>query len=135
MSNEFEGIGNLGTAPSLTKVGAAGGAGESHNVCNMRVYFDRQVQDSDADGGYRDKGGFWLTVDIWGFRAEEAMRVLNKGSRIFVRGNMREESWTDESTGEVKKELRLSANSFFIDSMCVESLVFKSKRDVNSNEG
>lgn len=134
MSNEFEGVGNLGTAPSLTKVGAAG-AGESRNVCNMRVYFDRQVQDSDADGGYRDKGGFWLTVDIWGFRAEEAMRVLNKGSRIFVRGNMREESWTDESTGEVKKELRLSANSFFIDSMCVESLVFKSKRDINSNEG
>ena len=134
MSNEFEGVGNLGTAPSLTKVGAAG-VGESRNVCNMRVYFDRQVHDSDADGGYRDKGGFWFTVDIWGFRAEEAMRVLNKGSRIFVRGNMREESWTDESTGEVKKELRLSVNSFFIDSLCVESLVFKSKRDINSNEG
>ena len=46
---------------------------------------------------------------------------------------MREESWTDESSGEVKKELRLAADSFFIDSLCVESLVFKTKRDVNSN--
>jgi single-strand DNA-binding protein len=132
MSNEFEGIGNLGMAPQLTIVDGLGEQNESRSVCNLRVYFDRQVPDR-QDGGFKDKGGFWITVDIWGFRADEAMRLLKKGSRIFVKGNLREESWTDESSGEVKKELRLTADSFFIDSLCVESLVFKTKRDVNPN--
>jgi len=132
MSNEFEGIGNLGMAPQLTIVDGLGEQNESRSVCNIRVYFDRQVPDR-QDGGFKDKGGFWITVDIWGFRADEAMRLLKKGSRIFVKGNLREESWTDESSGEVKKELRLTADSFFIDSLCVESLVFKTKRDVNPN--
>ena len=132
MSNEFEGIGNLGMAPQLTIVDGLGEQNESRSVCNLRVYFDRQVPDR-QDGGFKDKGGFWITVDIWGFRADEAMRLLKKGSRIFVKGNLREESWTDESSGEVKKELRLTADSFFIDSLCVESLVFNTKRDVNPN--
>ncbi len=134
MSNEFEGVGNLGMAPQLTIVDGLGEQNESRSVCNLRVYFDRQVPDR-PDGGFKDKGGFWLSVDIWGFRADEAMRLLKKGSRIFVKGSLREESWTDESSGEVKKELRLAADSFFIDSLCVESLVFKTKRDVNSNAG
>ncbi len=132
MSNAFEGTGNLGMAPQLTIVDGLGDQNESRSVCNLRVYFDRQVPDR-QDGGFKDKGGFWVTVDIWGFRADEAMRLLKKGSRIFVKGNLREESWTDESSGEVKKELRLTADSFFIDSLCVESLVFKTKRDVNPN--
>lgn len=132
MSNEFTGVGNLGMAPQLTVVDGLGEQNESRSVCNLRVYFDRQVPDR-QDGGFKDKGSFWLTVDIWGFRADEAMRLLKKGSRIFVKGNLREESWSDESSGEIKKELRLTADSFFIDSLCVESLVFKTKRDVNSN--
>lgn len=132
MSNAFEGIGNLGMAPQLTIVDGLGEQNESRSVCNMRVYFDRQVPDR-QDGGFKEKGGFWLSVDIWGFRADEAMRLLKKGSRIFVKGNLREESWTDESSGEVKTELRLSADSFFIDSLCVESLVLKNKRDVKSD--
>ncbi|MBT7436656.1 MAG: single-stranded DNA-binding protein [Gammaproteobacteria bacterium] len=130
MSNVFEGVGNLGQEPKLSKVDGHDENSDPRSVCNIRVYFDRQVPDK-QDGDFKDKGGFWLSVDIWAFRADEAMRLLKKGSRIFVKGSMREVSWNDAESGELRKEIRLTADLFFIDSMCVESVVFKSKRDVN----
>ena len=70
MINEFSAIGNLGVSPVLSVVDVDG---EPRKVANMRVYFDRPVGKD-----YQDKGGFWLTVDVWGYRAEEAVRVLKK---------------------------------------------------------
>ena len=121
MSNQFQGVGNLGVAPTLTAVNVAG---EARKVANMRLYFDRQI--AKGDDGYADKGGFWLSVDMWGFRAEEAIRLLKKGSRVFVQGMLREESWKEE-TGEERTALRLTVDYFAIDSICVESLQFKEK--------
>ncbi len=122
MINEFNGVGNLGVAPVLETVDVAG---EQRKVANLRVFFDRPVLDA-QDGQYKDKGGFWLSVDIWGFRAEEAMRVLKKGTRIFVKGSMREHVWQDEN-GEERSRLSLTADYFFIDSLCIDSIKYKEK--------
>ena len=123
MINEFQGIGNLGTAPvlSVVKVGD-----EQRKVANMRVYFDRPVGQD-----FKDKGGFWYTVDIWGYRAEEANRVLKKGSRVFLKGSLRLETWTDDSD-EAHSELRLSADYFFIDSVCIETIQYREKNQTAS---
>jgi single-strand DNA-binding protein len=120
MINEFNGVGNLGMAPVMESVEVSG---EPRKVTNMRVFFDRPILD-DADGKYKDKGGFWLPVDIWGYRAEEAMRVLKKGTRIFVNGSLREEVWHDES-GEERSRIHLSANYLFIDTVCIDSITYK----------
>jgi hypothetical protein len=40
MINAFKGIGNLGSTPQITSVDIKG---ESRQVANMRVYFDRPV--------------------------------------------------------------------------------------------
>ncbi len=120
MINEFSGIGNLGKNPTLTSVVVDG---ESRKVANLRVYFDRPVGED-----FKDKGGFWLSVDIWGFRAEEAIRVLKKGARAYFSGTMRMEEWTDEDSGEIRSEMRLSADYFFIDSMCVENVIYREKK-------
>lgn len=122
MINEFNGIGNLGKAPALESVEVSG---EQRKVANLRVFFDRPVLD-EQEGKYKDKGGFWLSVDIWGFRAEEAMRVLKKGTRIFVKGNMREHIWNDDK-GEKRSRLSLSADNFFIDTLCIDSIQYKEK--------
>jgi len=122
MSSEFNGIGNLGVIPKLTSVDVLGNG--ARNVANMRIYFDRQVPD--GDNGFKDKGGFWLTVDMWGFRAEEAVRLLNKGSRVFVKGILRQESWNDDK-GEERTEMRLTADYFSIDTLCIDSVIYKSK--------
>lgn len=120
MINEFCGIGNLGKNPTLVTVDVES---ESRKVANMRVYFDRPVGED-----FKDKGGFWLSVDIWGFRAEEAIRVLKKGARAYFSGTLRMESWTDHETGEIRSEMRLSADYFFIDSMCVENVIYREKK-------
>jgi len=123
MINQFQGIGNLGTAPVLSIVPVGD---EQRKVVNMRVYFDRPVGEE-----FKDKGGFWYSVDIWGYRAEEALRVLKKGSRVFLTGSLRQESWTDEG-GEVRSEQRLSADYFFIDSVCIESIKYREKNQEKS---
>jgi len=123
MINQFQGIGNLGTAPVLSIVPVGE---EQRKVVNMRVYFDRPVGEE-----FKDKGGFWYSVDIWGYRAEEALRVLKKGSRVFLTGSLRQESWTDEG-GEVRSEQRLSADYFFIDSVCIESVKYREKNQEKS---
>jgi single-strand DNA-binding protein len=84
MINEFQGIGNVGSNPSLSSVEVEN---ETRKVANMRVYFDRPIGED-----FQDKGGFWLTIDIWGFRAEEAARTLKKGARVYVSGTLREET-------------------------------------------
>lgn len=120
MINEFSGIGNLGKNPTISSVAVDG---EPRKVANLRVYFDRPVGED-----FKDKGGFWMTVDIWGFRAEEAFRVLKKGARAFFSGALRMEQWTDEKTGEIRSEMRLSADYFFIDSVCVDNIAYREKR-------
>jgi hypothetical protein len=64
MSNQFSGIGNLGTDPVLHEVTVNG---EERQVAEMRVYFDRSVPKE--NGEYRDEGGFWRTVSLWRARA------------------------------------------------------------------
>jgi len=123
MINQFQGIGNLGTAPVLSIVPVGE---EQRKVVNMRVFFDRPVGEE-----FKDKGGFWYSVDIWGYRAEEALRVLKKGTRVFLTGSLRQESWTDEE-GEVRSEQRLSADYFFIDSVCIESIQYREKNQEKS---
>jgi len=119
MINRFEGIGNVGSNPTLSTVQVGD---EQRKVVNMRVYFDRPIGED-----FKDKGGFWYSVDIWGYRAEEAIRLLKKGARIFVMGNLREESWTDDS-GEVRSEQRLTADYFFLDSVCIETVQYREKK-------
>lgn len=126
MINEFSGIGNLGTAPTLRSVTVEG---EVRKVADLRVYFDRRVGED-----YTDKGGFWLTIDIWGFRAEEAVRVLKKGSRVFMMGTLRQHTWPDEASGEDRSEMRLSADYFFLDSICIETLKYRGKNQNASSE-
>ncbi len=119
MINEFQGLGNLGTTPSLSQVTVGD---EQKKVANMRIYFDRPIGQD-----FKDKGGFWLTVDIWGYRAEEAKRVLKKGARVFVKGTLRLESWTDEND-QTQVELRLSVDYFFIDTVCIDSVHYREKK-------
>ena len=65
MSNQFTGTGNIGQAPALrtVKVGS-----EDRSVADLRIFFDRSIPQD--DGSFEDGGGFWLTVTVWGSRAE-----------------------------------------------------------------
>ena len=122
MSNRFEGRGNLGSDPVLKYVDVSG---EKRAVCELRVYFDRQVRDGDE---WKEQGGFWLDVAYWGRRAEQAGKLLAKGCRVFVVGTLVQETWADKTTGEERHKLVLDADSVDLDLIRLESVKFVEKR-------
>jgi single-strand DNA-binding protein len=88
MGNKFTGEGNLGQDPVLKRTG---GDDDEKAVCNLRIYFDRPVPKD--EGGFDDKGGFWMDVEIWGKRAVACASLLIKGSRVVVEGSLIGQSW------------------------------------------
>lgn len=110
MANRFEGRGNLAAAPELKRVQVDG---EERLVAELRIYFDRQVPD--GDGGFIDRGGFWLSANLWGQRAEQVAALLPKGARVHVTGTLVQDTWTDKETGEPRKAVELVADYVSLD--------------------
>lgn len=120
MSNEFRATGNIGQAPTLRTVKVNG---EDRSVVDLRVYFDRRIPMK--DGSYEDDGGFWLTVSVWGSRADNAFKLFSKGMRIEVIGPLRLETW--ENDNEVRTEYRLTADKITIDPICLDSVTLRKR--------
>ncbi len=120
--NRFEGRGNLGSDPMLKWVDVAG---EKRAVCELRVYFDRQIRDGES---WKEQGGFWLNISYWGKRAEIASKLLVKGCRVVVTGTLAQDTWADKDTGEEKNRLVLDADTVDLDLLRVESVRFAEKR-------
>ena len=90
---------------------------------DLRVYFDRRIPMK--DGSYDDDGGFWLTVSVWGSRADNAFKLFSKGMRIEVIGALRLETW--ENDNEVRTEFRLTADKISIDPICLDSVILRKR--------
>lgn len=122
MSNVFVGKGNLGTAPTLKRVSVNG---EDQSVCELRVFFDEYSRD--AQGEIQQSGGFWLTCSAWDRQAEATARLLRKGARVKIEGRLREETWHDKTSGEMKSEFRLAVDDVTLALSRIESVQFKEK--------
>lgn len=117
MANRFEGRGNLAAPPELKHVQVDG---EARAVAEMRIYFDRQVRDE--DGNFADRGGFWLTANLWGPRAERAAALLQKGARVHVTGTLIQDTWEDRQTGEPRRAVELVADYVSLDFARIEGV-------------
>jgi single-strand DNA-binding protein len=105
MSNHFGGRGNLGADPDLKHVEIGG---EPRAVAALRIYCDRPVPD--GDGGFTDKGGFWLPVNLWGPKPETIAKLLRKGARVRVEGTLVQDTWEDRETGEPTSRIEVQAD-------------------------
>lgn len=128
MSNRFSGVGNLGVAPTLKPVEVRG---ETRMVAEMRIYFDRLVPD--GDGGWKDKGGFWMDVAWWGKKAERAVPLLPKGARVEVSGVLVQESWNDKEDKE-QTRLRVTADRVSLDMGRVEHIEFRKRSEAPADD-
>lgn len=128
MSNAFSAKGNLADAPTLKRVPVNG---ETRQVADMRIYCDRPVPD--GDNGFKDKGGFWLSVSRWGPGAEHAARVLAKGMRIRVEGTLTENIW--DKDGAPVSRLELTADDISLDLSRIQSVTMKPRRQAAENIG
>lgn len=103
MANEFNGTGNLGADPEVRFVKT--GDQNNNKVMNLRIFFDRAIPD--GEGGYIEKGGFWLNCNYWHRNAEEYAQLLRKGMRVRVEGRLLLQEWKDKETGADRSELVL----------------------------
>ena len=124
MANRFEGRGNLGAQPVLKYVEIDG---EPRAVTEMRIYFDRSVPD--GNGGFTDRGGFWLDVNIWGPRAEPAAVLLPRGARVHVTGTLIRDTWPDRDTGEERERMKLVADYVSLDLSRVDVVTLQESSD------
>lgn len=118
--------GNLGGKPALKYVDTKSSE-EARAVAEMRVYFDHRRPD--GEGGYRDEGGFWADVAIWGKKAETAARLLDKGARVCVFGTLYKQRWTDKQSGQPREEDAILAEDITLDLLRVEQIALRPPRE------
>ena len=62
----------------------------------------------------KDKPSDWFDVVAWGQSAERAADRLRKGSRVVVVGSLKQERWTDRTTGAQRSKVVVTAQSIEI---------------------
>jgi single-strand DNA-binding protein len=56
-------------------------------------------------GRSRDDEPLWMNVEIWGKQAQIAADYVRKGSLVGITGSVKQDSWTDRTTGEKRTKL------------------------------
>lgn len=54
---------------------------------------------------------FWVDVTAWGKQAETVCQYVRKGSKVGVVGRLTEDQWSDKSTGEKRRKLKVTADN------------------------
>jgi single-strand DNA-binding protein len=90
-------LGNLGADPELRST-AGGQSVLKFRLATSESYLDRNRT--------RQERTEWHNVVVWGKRAEALAKILNKGSRLFVEGSLRNSSYEDrEGNKRYKTEI------------------------------
>lgn len=97
-------IGNLGADGELrfTQSGQA--------VLNLRLAINETYLDKDKNRRERVE---WVSVTVWGKRAEGLSKILRKGSSIFVEGSLRTSSY-DDRDGAKRYKTEVVANNILL---------------------
>ena len=89
-------IGNVGQSPEVRRT-PSGDA-----VMNIRLATNERWKDK--DGEWKDKAE-WHSVVVWGARAEGLAKVLSKGDRIYVEGNLRTKDFEKDGQKHYRTEV------------------------------
>jgi single-strand DNA-binding protein len=102
--NKWMGLGNLGADPEL-RMTAGGQAVLKLRMACSETYLDKNK--------VRQERTEWVSVVVWGKRAEALSKFLAKGSRIFVEGGLRTSSYEDKN-GEKRYRTEIVANNIIL---------------------
>jgi len=101
--NEALLVGNLGQDPELR----ATGSGTS--VLTIRLATTTRYLQGDT---WKDRTE-WHTVVVWGKRADGLAKVLSKGSRVLVKGEIQTRTWEDKA-GAKRYSTEINARSVLL---------------------
>ncbi|MEZ9997777.1 single-stranded DNA-binding protein [Vibrio lentus] len=122
--------GNIGQTPELLwQPGNEKSNGQSRPLLKFTAKYDRLVKTNNQEQPYEDKGGFWVNIDYWRNNAEEWAKLLQKGMRVRIEGQLRMDTWPDKNNpGQTQSGMALTASSISILPSRLESVVMKSRQ-------
>ncbi|SRR5579862_891830 len=82
-------------------------------VCNVGLAVNKEWTE---DSGQKKESTLFIDVTVWRKPAETFSKHLKKGSQVFVEGELRQESWEDDTTSEKHYKHVVTVNRFqFVD--------------------
>lgn len=99
-------VGNCGQDPELRFTNNSQGVLTLRLACS-ESWFDKQAKE-------RKERTEWVTVVVWGARAEGLNKVLSKGSRVLVEGRLQTRSWEDKNGGGKRYSTEVVANNVLL---------------------
>lgn len=124
MPNQFDGTGNLADAPSIKNCSTS--SGKKFRVADMRVFFDEFGKD--ASGNFEQTGGFWLPVTAYDLTADQCARLLKKGTRVKVSGQLSQFKAHDDQ-GNPVLAFQVKASSVALSLSRVDAVEFSPPKD------
>jgi single-strand DNA-binding protein len=103
MLNKVMLIGNLGRDPEIRSTPSG------QTVATFSVATNRKWKDRD---GNRQEETEWHNIDVWGRQAEIAGQYLRRGSKVFIEGRIKTESWDDRETGAKRYKTKIVCENF-----------------------
>ena len=101
------------TNPVITIVGRLGQDPEPiGSGLRLRVVTNDRAKNE--QGAWEDRDTSWWTVKAWKTLAEQSKAVLKKGQEVIIVGKIREENWTNPTTGEKRTSYELIADSIAV---------------------
>jgi single-strand DNA-binding protein len=104
MSTPITIVGNLTDEPEM-RFTPSGAAVVKFSVAVNRRTFDRTTNE------WKDAGTSFYRVEAWNKLAENIAATLERGARVVVQGDHRENHWTDEKTQEKKSGWTVTAQA------------------------
>ncbi|MCX8034772.1 MAG: single-stranded DNA-binding protein [Candidatus Dojkabacteria bacterium] len=98
-------IGNLVRNPEVTIVNS------STEVARFSIAINESYKKQD---GTAQEIVTYLDVEAWGGLAKIVGQYLNKGSKVYVEGTIRTDSWTDADTGKTRTKYKIRAENIVI---------------------
>ena len=102
--------GNIGSAPEHRSF--PNGNNPPRQLLRLNVMFDNSIPD--GQGGYKDRGGFWCSVEWWHQDAQRFAELFAKGMRVKVEGREIMDRWPDKESGEEVQALKVEASRISI---------------------
>ena len=121
----IQGPARLGKEPVLKHVGE-----DNKPVCELRVIFlnyraNKQDPDNPIDSG------FWAQVNIWGKFAEPASRLFSTGDKVYIAGELDQDTFTPKDANEGDEEVKIlhvNTNLIFPWTTDIDSLTFTERK-------
>jgi single-strand DNA-binding protein len=98
-------LGNLGKDPEI-KVTPAGKPVAKFSLATNERYKDK-------DGNWQDRTE-WHNIVLWERLAEIAGEYLKKGSKVYIEGRIRTDSWDDKQTNQKKYMTNIIGNELVL---------------------